>query len=304
MLKRRLIRSGLFGNLLLLILFVAHSAGIQPASGSKPVISDTTIHWLRFDPVLLQLSTKSEMDLLNAPVIPLNKQAAKFVDDYIAKNSSLLQGIKEKNPRYFQIMDEVLAKYKLPLQLKYLAIIESELNIRAVSRVGAAGPWQLMPETARILSLKVTKKYDERTHFYKSTVAAAKYLRDLYVLFDDWTLAIAAYNAGPAPVYKAIKRSGSRNFWKLQHHLPAETRGHVKKFIGTHYFFEGHGSIATITKDERLAYTKAMLVYVEKQNALMKEKQQTESSEKNNEDACNLTGAAMACRIGEIQINE
>lgn len=304
MLKRRLIRSGLFGNLLLLILAVAHSAGIQPASSSKPVISDTTIHWLRFDPVLLQLSTKSEMDLLNAPVIPLNKQAAKFVDDYIAKNSSLLQSIKEKNPRYFQIMDEVLTKYKLPQQLKYLAIIESELNIRAVSRVGAAGPWQLMPETARILSLKVTKKYDERTHFYKSTVAAAKYLRDLYVLFDDWTLVIAAYNSGPAPVYKAIKRSGSRNFWKLQHHLPAETRGHVKKFIGTHYFFEGHGSIATITKDERLGYTKAMFAYVEKQNALLKEKKQTESSEKNSEDACNQTGAAIACRIGEIQINE
>lgn len=304
MLKRRLIRSGLFGNLLLLLLAVAHSAGIQPASGSKPVLSDTSIHWLRFDPVLLKLSATSEMELLNAPVIPLNKQAAKFVDDYIAKNFELLQSIKEKYPRYFKIMDEVLTKYKLPLQLKYLAIIESELNIRAVSRVGAAGPWQLMPETARILSLKVTKKYDERTHFYKSTVAAAKYLRDLYTLFDDWTLVIAAYNAGPAPVYKAIKRSGSRNFWKLQHHLPAETRGHVKKFIGTHYFFEGHGSIATITKDERLAYTKAMMVYVEKQNALMKEKQETEPSEKNNEDPRNEKGNAIACRIGEIQVNE
>jgi membrane-bound lytic murein transglycosylase D len=304
MLKRRLIRSGLFGNLLLLMLAVAHSAGIKPASFSKPVISDTTIHWLRFDPVLLQLSSSSEMELLNAPVITLNKQASKFVDDYIAKNCSLLQSIKDKNPRYFKIMDEVFTKYKLPLQLKYLAIIESELNTRAVSRVGAVGPWQLMPETARILSLKVTKKNDERTHFYKSTVAAAKYLRDLYRLFDDWTLTIAAYNAGPAPVYKAIKRSGSRNFWKLQHHLPAETRMHVKKYIGTHYFFEGHGGITTITKEERLVYTKAMLTYVEKQNELLKEKIEKDASEKAKEEACMETDAAVACRVGEINVNE
>ena len=82
---------------------------------------------------------------------------------------------------------------------------------------------------------------------------------------------------GPAPVYKAIKKSGSRNFWKLQHYLPAETRGHVKKFIGTHYFFEGHGSIATLTKDERLAHTKAMLAFVEKQNILLAGKTLAES---------------------------
>lgn len=303
MLKRRLIRSALFAKLLLLMLAVAHSAGKPPVSGSKPVTSDTSIHWLRFDPVLLQLSSKTEMDLLNAPVISLNKNAVRFVDDYIAKNAGLLQAIKDRNPRYFKIMDEVFTRYKLPLQLKYLAIIESELNIRAVSRVGAAGPWQLMPETARILALKVSKKYDERTHFYKSTVAAAKYLRDLYRLFDDWTLAIAAYNAGPAPVYKAIKRSGSRNFWKLQHHLPAETRSHVKKFIGTHYYFEGHGSITTITKDERLAYINAMLAYVEKQNQLLKEKSENGSGDDPNERG-NEADAAVACRMGEITINE
>jgi membrane-bound lytic murein transglycosylase D len=304
MLKRRLIRSGLFGNLLLLILAVAHSAGIQPASGSRPVMSDTSIHWLRFDPVLLQLSNTSEMDLLNAPVITLNKNAAKYVDNFIAKNGNLLQSIKDKHPRYFKIMDEVFTRYKLPLQLKYLAIIESELNVRAVSRVGAVGPWQFMPETARVLSLKVTKKYDERTHFHKSTVAAAKYLRDLYRLFDDWTLVIAAYNAGPAPVYRAIKRSGSRNFWKLQHHLPAETRSHVKKYIATHYFFEGHGSITTLTKDERVAYINAMLAYVEKQNELIREKQEKETPGNPGDEACGEQQVAVACRIGESNSQE
>jgi membrane-bound lytic murein transglycosylase D len=107
-----------------------------------------------------------------------------------------------------------------------------------------------MPSTARQLGLKVSDRYDERKRFGKSTVAAAKYLRDLYNEFDDWLLAIAAYNGGPGPVYKAIRLSGSRNFWKLQNFLPMETRAHVKRYIGTHYFFEGEGSLTTLTKAE------------------------------------------------------
>jgi len=303
MLKRKLVRSGLFGNALLIILAVAHSSGTQITLNSKPVINDTSIHWLRFDPVLLQLIGHSEMDALNAPVITLNKQAVKFVDAYMVKNNRLLSKIKDKHPRYFKIMDEVLTHHKLPVQLKYLAIIESELNINATSHVGAKGPWQLMPGTARVLSLKVTKKYDERTHFYKSTVAASKYLRDLYNLFEDWPLAIAAYNAGPAPVYKAIKKSGSRNFWKLQHFLPEETRGHVKKFIATHYFFEGHGSIVTLTKDERLAHTKAMLAFVENQNKLLEEKR-CEEQERKTKDNSSEKEVAIAARVGEVEPNE
>jgi len=303
MLKKKLVRSGLFGNALFIVLAVAHSSGTEFTLSSKPVINDTLIHWLRFDPVLLQLTGHSEMDALNAPIITLNKQAVKFVDAYMAKNNCMLSKIKDKHPRYFKIMDEVLSQFKLPVQLKYLAIIESELNTHAVSRVGAAGPWQLMPGTARILSLKVSKKYDERKHFYKSTVAASKYLRDLYNLFEDWPLAIAAYNAGPAPVYKAIKKSGSRNFWRLQHYLPAETRGHVKKFIATHYYFEGHGSIVTLTKDERLAHTKAMFAFVENQNKLREEKRCEEEAGK-TKDNCKEKEVAIAARVGEVEPNE
>jgi len=300
MLKRKLVRSGLFGNALLIILAVVHSSNTQFVLSSKPVINDTSIHWLRFDPELLQLTGHTEMDILNAPVITLNKQAAKFVDAYMAKNNEMLSGIKDKYPNYFRIMDEVLTRYKLPVELKYLAIIESELNTHAVSRVGAKGPWQLMPETARILDLKVSKKYDERTHLYKSTVAASKYLRDLYNLFEDWPLAIAAYNAGPAPVYKAIKKSGSRNFWKLQNYLPEETRGHVKKFIATHYYFEGHGSIATLTKDERVAHTRAMFAFVEKQNKLLEEKLTLEQAGKKKENSDEKV-VAIAARVGEVE---
>jgi membrane-bound lytic murein transglycosylase D len=100
--------------------------------------------------------------------------------------------------------------------LKYLAVIESELKPTATSWVGAVGPWQLMPATARLLGLKVSHKVDERTNYQKSTHAAAIYLKDLYTEFGDWLLVIAAYNGGAGNVYSAIRKSGSRNFWKLR----------------------------------------------------------------------------------------
>jgi membrane-bound lytic murein transglycosylase D len=167
------------------------------------------------------------------------KEFHKFMTGYIEKNNESLRKIKKQSTSSFRMMDKVFAKYGLPKQLKYLAVIESEMKTTAVSRVGAAGPWQLMPETAQILGLKVTSKYDERTNMNMSTRAAAVYLRDLHTEFNDWLLVLAAYNAGPGPVYKAIKKSGSRNFWDLQDYLPRETRMHVKKFIATHYYFEG-----------------------------------------------------------------
>jgi len=118
--------------------------------------------------------------------------------------------------------------------------------------------WQLMPVTARVLGLKVSSKYDERKLYVKSTTAAARYLKELHGKFGDWPLAIAAYNSGAGYVYKAIKRSGSRNFWKLQYFLPAETREHVKRFIAIHYYFEEKGSVVTMTKAELVAYEKKL----------------------------------------------
>ena len=193
----------------------------------------------------------------------MNPKAVTFVNSYLKTNTEALQKVKERSGRYFKIIDGVLKKNNLPLELKYLAVIESELKATAVSRVGAVGPWQLMPATARLLGLKVSKHIDERTHYYKSTVAVCKYLKDLYAEFGDWLLVIAAYNGGPGTVYKAIKKSGSRNFWYLQYYLPAETRGHVKRFIGAHYFFEQEGSETTLTKSELFAYKKALADYEE-----------------------------------------
>lgn len=186
----------------------------------------------------------------NAPRISLHHSMKSFVAEYATKNGEMLGKLKQKNGHYFKTIDQVFTKQGLPTELKYLAVIESKLKTTAVSRVGATGMWQFMPATAKIYGLKITSKVDERKYSYKSTVAAARYMERLYELFDDWLLVIAAYNSGPGYVYKAIKLSGSRNFWKLQHFLPKETRMHVKKFIATHYYYEGHGSHVTLTKAE------------------------------------------------------
>lgn len=180
----------------------------------------------------------------------LNPKAVSFVEDYIETDGARLTKMKNTAKPYFDRIDNIFTRYELPVELKYLAVIESDLKTTATSRMGAAGPWQFMAPTAKGLGLKIGRKVDERRDFNKSTVAAAKYLSDLYEIYSDWLLVIAAYNGGPGKVNSAIKKSGSRNFWDLQYHLPAESRNHVKKFIATHYIMEGDGGITTLTKKE------------------------------------------------------
>lgn len=192
----------------------------------------------------------------------LNPRAISFVQDYIAKNREDLEDIKARSKPYFKLIDEIFNQYGLPTELKYLAVIESQLKPGSVSWVGAVGPWQLMPATARILGLKVTPKYDERRNYAKSTRAAAIYLRDLYADLGDWLLVLAAYNGGTGNVYKAIKRSHSDDFWNLQYYLPTESRNHVKKFIGTHYYFEGQGGVTTLTRAEATKQLSGSDMYV------------------------------------------
>ncbi|HEV7330275.1 MAG TPA: lytic transglycosylase domain-containing protein [Flavisolibacter sp.] len=193
-----------------------------------------------------------------APGIGLNKNVTGFVNAYLKKEDEFLQKMKVRSQRYFGTIEDILSTYSLPLELKYLAIVESKLQPKATSRAGARGMWQLMPVTAKELGLRVSGKTDERLHTYRSTVAAAKYLRRLYAEFGDWLLVLAAYNGGPGTVYKAIKKAGSKNYWALQRFLPAESRGHVKRFIGVHYFFEGEGSVTTQTKAEAKAWQKKL----------------------------------------------
>ena len=205
------------------------------------------------------------LDSVSVPKTPLNKQAFHFVKKYIQDNDECLDAVKLKSTVAFPLIDSILSKHDLPVQLKYLAVVESELNTKAVSRVGAVGPWQFMPATAKVLGLKVTSKYDERKNLKKSTRAAAIYLRDLYAQYGDWLLVLAAYNSGPGPVNRAIRKSGSTNFWKLQHHLPAESRQHVKKYIATHYYFEGEGGVTTLTKSENIKFAEEMSIWLAKQ---------------------------------------
>ena len=133
------------------------------------------------------------------------------------------------------IFEEAFRKYGLPLELKYMAIIESALNPVAVSRVGATGMWQFMHATARNYGLKIDSYIDERMDPVASVDAAARYLRDAYRIFGDWSLAISSYNCGSGNVNKAIKRSGRRDFWSIYPYLPRETRGYVPAMVGAMY---------------------------------------------------------------------
>ena len=136
---------------------------------------------------------------------------------------------------YMPIFEEALESYGLPLELKYLPVIESALNPRAVSRVGATGLWQFMLNTGKRYGLTVNTLVDERRDPVKASYAAAHYLSDLYKVFGDWNLVIAAYNCGPDKVYKAIHRAKQNDYWQIYPYLPRETRGYVPAFIAANY---------------------------------------------------------------------
>jgi len=205
----------------------------QPSSDAAKTVLSTKVAKKNFSLSSFNLSSAADFSLAQP-----GRQLKKFVDAYIKSNDDCLSTIKSKSKRPFTIIDSILESYGIPDELRYLAVIESELKSNAVSRVGARGPWQLMAQTARELGLKVNGRRDERTNYYKSTRAAALYLRDLHNEFKDWLLVLAAYNAGPVPVYRAIHRSHSRNFWLLERYLPAESRQHVKRFIATAWYFD------------------------------------------------------------------
>lgn len=212
---------------------------------------------LRVHPIPDTTKTSSPDSILISSAIPaigLNRHVTGFVKAYVKREDEYLQKMKGKCNPWFRTIEAIFSKYNLPTQLKYLAIVESGLQPKIQSRAGAGGLWQLMPVTAQELGLKINGKTDERLQTYRSTVAAAKYLQSLYAEFGDWLLVLAAYNSGPGAIYAAIKKSGSRNYWAMERFLPAESRGHVKRFIGIHYFFEGCGSVTTQTKAEAKAW--------------------------------------------------
>ena len=173
--------------------------------------------------------------------IPLtyNPAVREAIDLYVNRRSNLMSLMLSRATYYFPIIEEELDRQGLPLELKYLAIVESALNPTAVSRMGATGFWQFMLRTGKIYGLTINSVIDERMDPRKSTRAMCEYFKDMYALYGDWMLAIAAYNCGPGNINKAIRRSGGKkDFWEIFPYLPRETRSYVPFFIAAFYSME------------------------------------------------------------------
>lgn len=168
--------------------------------------------------------------------MPYNNVVQKFIDRYSNELRNAVGIMLGASNFYMPIFEQALETYSLPLELKYLPVIESGLNPKAVSRVGATGLWQFMLATAKNYGLEINSLLDERCDPIKSSYAAANYLSDLYRIFGDWNLVIAAYNCGPEKLTQAIHRAGgSKDYWKIYAYLPRETRGYVPAFIAANY---------------------------------------------------------------------
>lgn len=180
-------------------------------------------------------------------IVPMamNSEVRAHIRLYLRIMSRRLDLTLLQKEKYFPLFQEALDRYGVPDEVKYLTIVESALNPEATSRVGAAGLWQFMYNTGRVYDLEVNSVIDERRDPVKASYAAARYLSDLHRVFDDWTLAIAAYNCGPGNINKAIARSGGkRDFWEIYYNLPRETRGYIPSLIAVIYvmhYYDQHG---------------------------------------------------------------
>ena len=180
---------------------------------------------------LTKLDAQSPFDL------SYNKNVRAYIELYTVRKRELVARVVGLSQLYFPMIEQTLDKYNMPLELKYLAIVESALNPTARSRCGATGLWQFMYTTGKMYDMKVTSYVDERSDIYKSTVAACEYMQFLYSMFGDWELSLAAYNSGPGNVNKAIRRSGGKKtYWEIFPYLPKETQGYVPAFIAVNYF--------------------------------------------------------------------
>lgn len=177
--------------------------------------------------------------LTRMPVLmemPYNDIVRKFIDTYTVRLRGQVAFMLSACNFYMPIFEEALDAYGLPLELKYLPIIESALNPSAVSRAGATGLWQFMHATGKVYGLENNSLVDERRDPIKATWAAARYLKDMYDIYHDWNLVIAAYNCGPGNINKAIRRAGGKtDYWEIYRYLPRETRGYVPAFIAANY---------------------------------------------------------------------
>ena len=185
---------------------------------------------------------KARLALLNEKTpfnVAYNPSLERVIKSFLTRKRGLMQRMLTASQFYFPLFEQEMDNQNIPLEMKYLAIVESALNPRARSRVGATGLWQFMFSTGKLYGLNVSSYVDERRDPIASTKAAGKYLGKLYDIFNDWDLALAAYNSGPGNVNKAIRRSGGyKNYWNIRRNLPRETAGYVPAFLATMYLFE------------------------------------------------------------------
>ncbi|HWB24930.1 MAG TPA: lytic transglycosylase domain-containing protein [Chitinophagaceae bacterium] len=215
----------------------------DPKKGGTKKDSAATIN--NFEGLLTGNFTDDED--IDRSVFTLRPEMASFVKAYDKRESEEYGNMKDWAQPYFELYDSILSANGLPVELKYLSVIESGLQNTNITGGSAVGPWQLMPYEAKRFGLKTGKNFDERMSYRKSTEVAAQLLKELHNTFGDWLLVVAAYNCGMGRMKKAIAEAHSDNYWKLQQYLPSETRYHVKKYIATHYFFEGGGGWTTVT---------------------------------------------------------
>lgn len=199
--------------------------------------------------------------------VPYNEVVRKYILRYIKHSPRQLAALQRKSEYYFPIFENIIARHQLPYELCYLSIVESALNPQARSHMGAAGLWQFMPATGKRYGLEVNSLVDERMDPIRSTEAACKYLSDLYDIFNDWNLAIAAYNCGPGNVNKAIHRAGGkRDFWSIYPFLPRETRGYLPIFIAVVYAMNYAGMHGICPSEPLLTMASDTIVTTQRQH--------------------------------------
>ena len=209
---------------------------------------------------------KERLEKLNQKTplnISYNPSLENVIKSFLLRKRELMERMLTASQFYFPMFEQELDNYNIPLEIKYLAIVESALNPRAKSRVGATGLWQFMYSTGRMYGLDVSSYVDERSDPVLATEAACKYLSKLYDIFGDWDLALAAYNSGPGNVNKAIRRSGGyKNYWNIRRNLPRETAGYVPAFIATMYLFEYAEEHGLVTKKAERPFFETDTIHV------------------------------------------
>ncbi len=199
-------------------------------------IVDNTTTVVTTDLLKIRLSELNKRTPFN---LSYNSTLEKVINSYLLYRKKYYPALMARAKYYFPMFEQYLDQYDIPIEMKYLSIVESALRPRIKSRVGATGLWQFMYGTGKQFDLKVSSYVDERQDPVKATIAACKYLSQLFTIFGDWDLALAAYNSGPGNVTKAIKRSGGyKNYWNIRPYLPRETAGYVPAFYATMYIFE------------------------------------------------------------------